>query len=316
MDQPLKIGISRCLTGDAVRYDGGHARDAFLMDTLGPYVTYVPVCPEVECGMPVPRNPMRLAGNPDAPKLVVIKTGEDKTSQMEAWISRKLADLEKENLCGFIFKKNSPSSGLFRVKVYDASGMPRKVGVGLFAKAFTERFPRIPAEEDGRLNDPKLRENFIERIFTLRRWREVLDQPPSLGSLVDFHTRHKLLIFSHSQTHYRAMGKLVAQGKTLSPGRLFREYETQLMEALALMATVKKHLNVLQHIMGYFKTVLSSDEKQELLDLLDRYAGEELPLIVPITLLNHYVRKYRQAYLTDQVYLNPHPMALKLRNHA
>jgi uncharacterized protein YbgA (DUF1722 family) len=194
--------------------------------------------------------------------------------------------------------------------------MPRKAGVGLFAKAFTEHFPLIPAEEDGRLNDPKLREMFIEQIFTMKRWRALLGTPPRLGALMDFHTRHKLLILSHSQALYRAMGKLIAQGKTISIASLYGQYEKMLMEALKLPTTVKKNMNVLQHMMGYFKKELSGDEKKELLEILDQYAKEELPLIVPVTLLNHYVRKYHQAYLSEQIYLNPHPLALKLRNHA
>ncbi|MBU4317937.1 MAG: DUF523 and DUF1722 domain-containing protein [Proteobacteria bacterium] len=316
MDNPLKIGISRCLQGENVRYDGGHSQDHFLTDTLGLYVSYVPVCPEVECGMSIPREAMRLMGDSQSPRLVTTRTGEDKTGLMQKWISPKLSSLEKENLCGFIFKKNSPSSGLFKVKVYGDSGIPQKTGVGLFARAFTERFPLIPVEEDGRLNDPKLREMFIEQIFTMKRWRELLAQPRRLGALVDFHTRHKLLIFSHSQNQYRAMGKLIALGKSIPTASLYDLYEKKLMEALKLATTVKKNANVLQHMMGYFKKDLSADEKKEMLEILDQYAKEEVPLIVPITLLNHYVRKYQQAYLSDQVYLNPHPLALKLRNHA
>ncbi|MBU4053052.1 MAG: DUF523 and DUF1722 domain-containing protein [Proteobacteria bacterium] len=316
MDNPLKIGISRCLLGENVRYDGGHSQDHFLTDTLGLYVSYVPVCPEVECGMSIPREAMRLMGDSQSPRLVTVRTGEDKTGLMQKWISPKLSALEKENLCGFIFKKNSPSSGLFKVKVYGESGIPQKTGVGLFARAFTERFPLIPVEEDGRLNDPKLREMFIEQIFTMKRWRELLTQPRRLGALVDFHTRHKLLIFSHSQNQYRAMGKLIALGKSIPTASLYDLYEKKLMDALKLATTVKKNVNVLQHMMGYFKKDLSADEKKEMLEILDQYAKEEVPLIVPITLLNHYVRKYQQAYLSDQVYLNPHPLALKLRNHA
>jgi uncharacterized protein YbgA (DUF1722 family)/uncharacterized protein YbbK (DUF523 family) len=316
MENPLKIGISRCLLGDNVRYDGGHSHDHFLTDTLGQHVSYLPVCPEVECGMPIPREAMRLVGDGNAPRLVTIRTGEDKTGQMMKWIKLKLAALEKENLCGFIFKKNSPSSGLFKVKVYAESGMPRKAGIGLFAKAFTEHFPLIPAEEDGRLNDPKLREMFIEQIFTMKRWRELRAAPLKLGALMDFHTRHKLLILSHSQALYRAMGKLVALGKSIPVDDLYGQYEKMLMEALRLPTTVKKNMNVLQHMMGYFKNELSGDEKKELLEILGQYAREELPLIVPVTLLNHYVRKYHQVYLSDQIYLNPHPLALKLRNHA
>jgi uncharacterized protein YbgA (DUF1722 family) len=202
------------------------------------------------------------------------------------------------------------------VKVYNEKGMPEKTGRGMFAKTFMDHFPLIPVEEEGRLHDPKLRENFIESIFTLRRWREVAQEKKSLGNLVAFHTQHKLLILSHSEKHYRAMGKVVAEGKKLPPTDLYAHYETLLLEALKLRTTVKKNANVLQHMMGYFKEQLSKDEKQELLQILDQYRKGYIPLVVPITLLNHYVRKYREDYLQQQVYLNPHPVALQLRNHA
>jgi uncharacterized protein YbgA (DUF1722 family) len=203
-----------------------------------------------------------------------------------------------------------------RVKVYNEKGMPEKAGKGMFAKTFMEHFPLIPVEEEGRLHDPKLRESFIESIFTLKRWREVVQGKKSLGNLVAFHTQHKLLTLSHSEKHYRAMGKLVAEGKKFPLNELYARYETLLMEALKLKTTVKKNANVLQHMMGYFKEQLSKDEKQEILEILDEYRNGYIPLIVPITLINHHVRKYKEDYLRQQLYLNPHPIALQLRNHA
>jgi uncharacterized protein YbgA (DUF1722 family) len=234
---------------------------------------------------------------------------------MTDWARRRVKELAKENICGFVFKKNSPSSGLYNVPVKNFKGMPQKKGQGIFARIFTQSFPLIPVEEEGRLHDAKLRETFIEQIFTLMRWRKTLSEKKSMGHLVDFHTRHKLLIMSHSPSHSRQMGKLVAAGKTIAADDLFTRYEALLMEALRLKTTQKKNINVLQHIMGYFKKQLSADEKQELIDVIDQYRQEYVPLIVPLTLLNHYVRKYRQPYLAQQVYLNPHPIALKLRNH-
>ena len=227
-----------------------------------------------------------------------------------------MRELEKENLCGFIFKSDSPNSGLSRVKVYNAKGMAEKKGVGLFARAFTQHFPLLPVEEEGRLNDAKLRETFIEQIFTLKRWRETMASGRSMKNLVDFHTRHKLLVLSHSPAHAKLMGKLVAEGKQMPIDEVYTRYERLLIETLRLKTTVKKNMNVLEHILGYFKEQLSADEKQEVLELFDRYRREFVPLIVPVTLLNHYVRKYDQPYLKQQVYLNPHPIALKLRNHA
>ncbi|HYA91554.1 MAG TPA: DUF523 and DUF1722 domain-containing protein [Thermodesulfobacteriota bacterium] len=313
--EKIGLGISACLLGENVRYDGGHKLDRFLTDTLGQYVEYVSVCPEMECGLSVPRESMHLEGDPNSPRLVTIRTKQDMTDRMIRWALKRVAELERENLCGFIFKSNSPSSGMERIKVYNENGMPVKKGVGIFARIFMEHFPLLPVEDEGRLHDPKLRDNFIERIFALTRWREVLQRKESRGNIVDFHARHKLLILSHSPKFYRMMGKLVAKAKDLPLKKLFQEYQTLLMESLYLKTSAKKNANVLQHMMGYFKEQLSSDEKQELLDVIDHYKKEYIPLIVPITLIQHYVRKYDQPYLKQQVYLNPHPLELQLRNH-
>lgn len=315
MGDTIKIGISTCLLGESVRYNGGHQHDRFLTGTLGQFVQYVPVCPEVECGLPIPRESMRLVGDPEAPRLLTLKTRLDHTGRMKTWAEKRLQKLEKENLCGFIFKKNSPSSGLYRVKVYNEKGMPCRSGVGLWAHAFTDHFPLIPVEEDGRLNDPKLRENFIEQIFGLKRWRDALEKPRRVGAIVEFHTRNKLLVLSHSPKIYRLMGKLVANGKHLPIGELYRQYETLFIKSLRLKTTIKKTVNVVQHMMGFFKKQLTKDEKQELLEIIESYRRELIPLIVPITLFNHYVRKYQQPYLANQTYLHPHPSELKLRNH-
>ncbi len=311
----IKLGISTCLLGERIRYDGGHKLDRFLRDTLGQYVDYVPVCPEVECGLPVPRESMHLEGNPASPRLVTSRTHQDMTERMIQWAKKRVIELEKEDLCGFIFKSDSPSSGMERVRVYNEKGMPVKKGIGIFAKIFMEHFPLLPVEDEGRLHDPKLRENFIERIFTLKRWREVLAEKPKLGNLVKFHTQHKFLILSHSPKHEQSMGRLVAKAKEMALKQAFEKYQGLLMEALKLKTTPKKHANVLMHMMGYFKEQLSSDEKQELLEIIDHYRKEYVPLIVPITLIQHYVRKYNSLYLKEQIYLHPHPLELQLRNH-
>jgi len=311
----IRIGISTCLLGENVRYNGGHALDRFLRDTLGKYVEYVPVCPEVECGFGIPRETFRLMGDPKQPRLVTSNTGVDHTDRMEAWARKRVSDLENENLCGFIFKSDSPSSGMERVKVYDSKGVPRKVGVGVFARIFMEHFPLTPVEEDGRLNDPILRENFIDRIFILRRYREIMDDKILIRSLVDFHMRNKLLLMAHSPKYLKQMGYLVAHSGELSKHELIGQYEKLLMESMALKPSTAKHTNVLHHVMGYFKKKLSADEKQELLDVIDGYRRGLIPLIVPVTLMNHYVRKYDESYLKEQTYLNPHPLELQLRNH-
>lgn len=313
MEDRIRLGISACLLGQNVRYNGGHKLDPFLRDTLGRYVEYVPVCPEVEAGFGVPRETMRLEGNVDAPRLVKTRSRTDHTEQMRKWAEKRVKELEKEDLCGYIFKKDSPSSGLMRVKVYNEKGMPEKKGVGLFARAFVEHFPLVPVEEEGRLHDPRLRENFIEQVFTLKRWRDTLSKNPGIAGIVDFHSRNKLLLMAHSPAHARSMGKLAAGAAYMDREALRRKYEEQLIGALRLAPTIKKHVNVLQHIMGYFKKQLSADEKQELLETFERFKAGYLPLLVPVTLLNHYVRKYGQAYLKQQTYLNPHPVELKLR---
>jgi len=315
MDSIIKLGVSTCLLGENVRYDGGHQLDRFITDTLGRYVAFVPVCPEVECGMSIPREALRLVGEVDHPRLITRKTGVDYTDQMVEWARKRVRDLEKEDLCGFIFKSKSPSSGMERVKVFKESGMPVKQGVGIFARVFMDHFPLLPVEEDGRLHDPKLRETFIETIFVYRRLRELLNETPSRGALVDFHTRHKLLILSHSPDHYQRMGRLVARAPD-PLDQVYQDYRELLVEALREKTTRKKNINVLQHMMGYFKSDLTADEKQEILEILDHYRNDSVPLIVPITLMNHYVRKYDQAYLKGQYYLHPHPIELKLRNHA
>ena len=313
--EKIRLGISACLLGKNVRYDGGHKLDRFLTDTLGQYVEYVPVCPEVECGLPIPRESMHLEGDPESPSLVTSRTKQDVTDRMVRWAEKRVVEIEEEDLCGFIFKSDSPSSGMERVRVYNEKGMPVKKGIGIFAKIFMEHFPLLPVEDEGRLHDPELRENFIERIFISKRWREALTQKESRGIVVNFHTKHKLLILSHSPKHYQTMGKLVAKAKELSIKELYQQYQTILMETLQLKTTPKKNANVLQHMMGYFKEQLSADEKRELLEVIDNYRQEYIPFIVPITLIQHYVRKYDQPYLKEQVYLNPHPLELQLRNH-
>ncbi len=313
--EKIRLGISRCLLGENVRYNGGHALDRYLRDTLGKYVEYVPVCPEVECGFGIPRETLRLLGDSKKPRLVTSRTGVDHTDRMEAWAHKRVAELGTETLCGFIFKSDSPSSGMERVKVYDDKGVPRKIGVGVFARIFMERFPLTPVEEEGRLHDPVLRENFIERIFTCQRYGEAMEEKKRIGSLVDFHTRNKLLLMAHSPKYLKQMGSLVAHAKELPKKDFVTQYESFLAEAMSVKPSAAKHTNVLHHIMGYFKKDLSADEKQELLDIIDEYRRGFIPLIVPVTLLNHYVRRYKEPYLKEQTYLNPHPLELQLRNH-
>ena len=313
--EKIRIGVSACLLGQNVRYDGGHQRDRYITDTLGRWFEWVPICPEVEYGLPIPREAMRLVGNPETPRLVTIRTRIDHTDGMLSWADKRLEALAALDLCGFIFKSRSPSSGMAAVKVYPETGMAVKKGVGIFAGAFMRRFPLLPVEEDGRLNDPALRENFIERIFVYRRWRELERRNGGMKELVMFHAEHKLLILSHSPKHLTILGRLVANPDRMKPAALREEYFLNLMEGLRLTATVRKQTNVLEHMAGYFKKKLTPDEKKELGEVIGNYHRGLLPLIVPVTLIAHYVRLYGEPYLQKQIYLHPHPIELMLRNH-
>jgi uncharacterized protein YbgA (DUF1722 family)/uncharacterized protein YbbK (DUF523 family) len=312
-DRPLRVGISRCLLGDSVRYDGGHKRDGFLADLLSQYVEWVPVCPEVELGLGTPREAMRLSGRSDAPHLITIKTCVDHTSAMQRFAKRRVRELKSLDLSGYIFKKDSPSCGVERVRVYHSQGAPARNGRGLFAQAFIDALPLIPVEEEGRLQDPALRENFIERIFAYGRWRN-LERHLSRQAVVEFHSRHKYLLLAHSRPHYQTLGRLVAEAGHYAPSELARRYGVEFMNALEVKATVRKHVNVLQHMIGYFKDRLTKAQSSGLQEVVADYHRGLTPLIVPLTLVKHYAAVFEVPYVQNQVYLAPHPKELMLRN--
>jgi len=312
---PLRLGISRCLLGDEVRFDGGHKRDNFLTDVLGLYVEWVSVCPEVEAGLGTPREAMRLVGDPQHPRLLTIKSGIDHTRALKTMTSNRLEELKNLELSGYVFKKGSPSCGLERVRLYTEQGMASRNGVGLFARAFLERFPLIPVEEEGRLCDPMIRENFIERVFCYRRWQDLVQSNLTKQALVQFHTIHKYLLLAHHPQQYEVLGRLVGQAHQHRPKELARRYGELFMHTLAVKATVRKHVNVLQHMMGHFKERLGAHEKSELAGVIGDYHHGLTPLVVPLTLIKHYARIFDVGYILEQVYLNPHPKELMLRNH-
>lgn len=312
---PIRIGISACLLGERVRYDGGHKRDVYLVETFGRFVEWVPVCPEVEMGLSTPRETLRLVRIGENVRMVMPKTGADHTDAMRTFASRRVSALGKEDLCGYILKKDSPSCGMERVRVFDAHGVPAKSGRGLFAETLLGHFPNLPVEEEGRLSDPRLRENFIERVFAYRRLRTLFAGPWKLGMLVAFHTVHKLLLMAHSPRAYASLGRLVAGGKTLPRAELRSRYETDFIRALAEIATTRRQTNVLQHIVGYLRPHLDEPSRGELLALVEDYRRGLIPLIVPLTLVRHYVRRFEIPYLHGQLYLEPHPKELMLRNH-
>jgi uncharacterized protein YbgA (DUF1722 family)/uncharacterized protein YbbK (DUF523 family) len=315
ISQTVRIGISSCLLGQKVRFDGGHKRDAFLVDTFGAFVEWVPVCPEVELGLGTPREALRLVRRGDDIRMVNTRSGRDISVEMRRWARERAEKLAGEDLAGYVLKKDSPSCGMERVKIYAEAGMAEKNGRGVFAEALMARFPRLPVEEEGRLSDPRLRDNFVERVFAYARLRALFAARWTMGDLVRFHTAHKLALLAHSTETYAELGRLVARAKGLGRAAVEARYRELFMDALAKIATARKHTNVLHHMVGHFKEILDGDEKQELLAGIDDYRRGLVPLIVPLTLIKHHTRRHKVEYLAGQVYLDPHPKELMLRNH-
>jgi uncharacterized protein YbgA (DUF1722 family)/uncharacterized protein YbbK (DUF523 family) len=303
----IRLGVSACLLGEEVRFDGGHKHDRFLTDVLGRHVEWVPVCPEVELGLGVPRDTLRLVGTADAPRLMQEKTGEDLTARMQRYSRDRVRELAALELDGYVLKRASP--------FYRDNGVPAADGRGLFAGALVTALPALPVEEEGRLNDPALRENFIERVFVAARWRSFLKTRPRARDLVAFHTAHKFAVLAHSPAHYARLGRLVAAAGRAFTRATLDEYQALLMEGHAVRATRGRHANVLTHMTGYFKRALGTDERGELVEVIDEYRRGLVPLVVPLTLVKHHVRRLGVRYLADQVYLNPHPKEFMLRNH-
>ncbi len=315
MFDTVRIGISSCLLGQKVRFDGGHKRDVFLVETFGKFVEWVPLCPEVEIGLGTPREAIRLVRDAGGVRLIGVKSAADHTDRMRGWAVHRADLLARETLDGYILKKDSPSCGMERVKVYTPGGVPSRDGRGLFAEALIARLPLLPVEEEGRLSDPRLRDHFVERVFAHRRLRDVFAGRWTAGSLVAFHSAQKLALLAHSPSGYAGLGRLVARAGEMPRAELRAEYEAGYMKSLSSMATPRRHVNVLQHIAGYFKKVLDEDSRRELAAAIADYQAGLVPLIVPITLVRHHVRRCGISYLEGQVYLEPHPKELMLRNH-
>ncbi len=310
-----QLGISQCLLGEQVRYDGGHKRDRFLTDLLSRFVEWIPVCPEAEAGLGVPREAMRLVSTNGFPHLITIKSKVDHTSLITRFSQKKIRQLKKIQLDGYILKRNSPSCGFQHVRVYTPQGMPSTPGVGLFADILQKTLPLLPIEDEGRLQDLSIRENFIERIFCTHRWNQLQRKRLMRGHIVQFHTQHKYLLLAHSRSHYQQLGQLVASANQYTPHQLADIYGPIFAEALKVKATVRKQVNVLQHLLGHLKKLLCKVERDELQESIWDYHRAITPLTVPLTLISHYVRVFDIEYLSDQVYLNPHPKELMLRNH-
>jgi uncharacterized protein YbgA (DUF1722 family)/uncharacterized protein YbbK (DUF523 family) len=313
-----RLGISACLLGQEVRYDGGHKRDPFLVETLGRWVEWVPVCPEMEVGLGVPRPTLRLERprDPDAPiRLKRTRTDDDLTERMEAWSRARVRDLGDADLDGYVLKRGSPSCGMERVPVYGDGPRARRDGVGVFARTLMERMPLLPVEEEGRLHDPELRENFVERVFAHHRWRQLCSAQPRARDLVRFHTAHKMALLAHHPEGYRRLGRLVADAGPRASRALLDAYGEAFMKVLRHRATRRRHVNVLQHLMGFLKRTLDASDRSELTETLEQYRAGLVPLVVPLTLLQHHFRRHPVDWVNEQTYLNPYPAELMLRNH-
>ncbi|MEO5898144.1 MAG: DUF523 and DUF1722 domain-containing protein [Vicinamibacterales bacterium] len=310
----IRIGISACLLGQEVRFDGGHKRDQFLTTILGPHVEFVSVCPEVEMGLGTPRETLRLVREDGRVRMITTRTAIDHTEGMTTWASKRLEELATADLSGYVLKKDSPSCGMERVKTYGPGG-PVRDGRGIFAEALLARYPLLPVEEEGRLTDARLRENFIERVFAFRRLKELFASRWTVGALVRFHTAHKMSLLAHSTVAYNELGQLVAKAGSIPRPQLRSQYESAFMRTLTIPATRQRHTNVLNHMAGHLKKLVDGPSRAELAACIDEYRKGLVPLIVPITLIRHYVRIHAIEYLAGQVYLEPHPRELMLRNH-
>lgn len=314
MSAKPKIAISACLMGVEVRYNGGHKESRLCSRVLSEYFDFVPLCPEVAIGMGTPREPIRLVGDPEQPRAVgTVDASLDVTLPLAEYGERMAAQVD--DICGYIFMQNSPSCGLERVKVYQANGIPhRNGGRGIYAQAFCAQHPNLPVEEAGRLNDPVLRENFLTRVYVYRDWQALLKQGLTRRALTDFHSRCKYLLMAHHPVQYKTLGNLLGSMGKGDPNLIGPRYFSELMAALSKCATRGTHSNVLQHLSGYLKQSISPEDKQEVQHVIGQYRHGIVPLVVPLTLLKHHFRQHPDPYIAQQLYLQPHPENLSLRN--
>ena len=311
-ERPL-IGISSCLVGEKVRYDGTAKRNSWLVDQFGRHVDYRPICPEMAIGMPTPRPPIRLVATAGQTRVLGVEDPTvDVTEKLEDFALNTAGQLH--TVSGYVFMSKSPSCGMERVKLYNAKGHAEKKGVGAYARVLMHSLPNLPCEEEGRLNDPVLRENFVNRVFAYRRWQTLRSQGLAAAQLVDFHARHKYMVMAHSQAAYQRMGRLLSNLKGVDLERVADQYESEFMTALKRRVGRKRHVNVLQHIQGYLKQRIDSGDKRELAESIEAYRRDEVPLVVPTKLLRSCFRRNADDYIARQWYLDPYPEALGLRN--
>lgn len=309
----ITLGISSCLLGNEVRHDGGHKRNVYVMSTLSEYFRFRSFCPEMSIGLGVPRPAIRLTRSAGGIRLTGSDDPElDLTDGMNSWSADAVRGMQ--DLSGFILKNNSPSCGMERVRVYDGNGAPSRDGTGLFAATLIAAMPWLPVEEEGRLNDPMLRENFIERVFVYYRWQKMMLEGLTVSSLMEFHQRHKFILLAHDEQEYRRLGPLIANVNKGTLNEVADEYLLRMMTSLKARASRKRHTNVLMHVMGFLKDRIDSDDKQEMIEVMDNYRRGRVPLIVPVTLMRHHLRRFPDEYISSQYYMAPYPEELMLRN--
>lgn len=314
-EHKIPVGISACLTGQKVRYNGGHKQSRYCLDILQDCFEFKPFCPEVAAGLGIPREPIRLVGLADeTPRALGTKDAELDVTEGLLNAGHTFA-ADNQHLRGFILMKGSPSCGMERVKVYHPNGMPNTADQGMFVRALRQSNPVLPLEEEARMNDAVLRENFIARVFAYDDWKTSIEPSPSYHAIIQFHSRQKYLLMAHHYEGYRELGRYLADAHDLPLEQVMQHYITRFMFHMASKATRKTHTNVLLHIMGYLKKEIDTECKQELLDSIEQYRQEHVHLVVPLALLKHYVKRYGSDYIRSQTYLNPHPHELGLRNY-
>ncbi len=315
----MKVGISACLLGEEVRFDGGHTKSKYCVQTLSEFFQFRQFCPEMAAGLGTPRPAIRLVGDFDNPKLIYSnKQGNDTVEDLTHKLSRGYVKFieNQSDLCGYILMKNSPSCGMSRIKVYQDNGHSHaKKRSGLFAEALMKKYPNLPVEEDGRLNDEGLRENFIMRVYAYNRLNQLKGDKLTMHNLIQYHSKYKYIVMAHNQKAYKSLGRLLNGSSNLSLQELYKFYSTKFMQAIAKPAKRAHHFNTLQHIFGYIKNSLTPTAKTDIINVLERYRKFEVNLATPLSLLNHYIMQYGSEYIKSQYYLNPYPEKLGLQNY-
>ncbi|MDC0336509.1 DUF1722 domain-containing protein [Pseudodesulfovibrio sp.] len=315
MSETINIGVCACSLGEKVRNNGRHSLDTYLTETLAKYVKFIPACPEVACGMNIPRERLQQVDCGGEIRLIAAQSGEDWTDRMIKCNHKLLDSLGEENIDGYILRREAVSCALDKSKIQQTDGKQPRLAPGFFTRQMMERYPLLPLVDNLRLQNPIIRENFIRRVFVYKRWRALLDKGMQIGRLVDFHTRHKMLIRGHDLKGYRQLGKLLGESSIFNTDEIFDTYGEMLFKSLSLTATPRKNADVLMHAMGYFKKDIDGSDKSDLLNMINAYKSGKTPLLVPMTIINHYARKLGKAYLQQQYFLNPNPAELKMLYH-